>query len=295
MLAEMERELVRRFASPAERKHCETQLRTICTDYRIAKNIAYALNTGFPEFAEIAPAHDRIVSICGSSPSLKDTYRNLAGDIWACNDAGWFLIDRGIVPKYVMVWDPQPLVVDCLRRTHPDTIYLVASICDPSVFDLLKNRNVVIWHPWMGDALPMDDWLVGYEAKSRLLVGFGLAIPGFPPDEVVGTSAAVTRSMQFAPLMGYRNMELHGVDSSCENGVVHFEDLAIDKDQWRQAGHIYYRTFLSTPQMNRQIREFEPLVEALMAKDCKIQVHGPMSAAIPWIAIARGWHVNSVA
>lgn len=274
-------------------------LRTICTDYQIAKNIVYALNTGFPEFCGEVPTHDRIVSICGSAPSLKRTCRDLTGDIWACNDAGWMLLDRGVIPKYVMVWDPQPLVVDCLRRRHKDVTYLVASMCNPSVFDLLKDHNVVIWHPWMGDSLPMMDWLIGAESKSRLLVGFGLPIPGCPPDEVWGTSAAVTRSAQFAPLMGYRTMHLHGVDSSCEDGLVHAEDLHCDKTQPREPIWLgvsdlpgLKRKFLGTPQMNRQIKEFVPLMKGLHAEGCTVKVHG--SGAIPWLAMLKGWHVCNV-
>jgi hypothetical protein len=277
------------------------QLRTICTDYQIAQNIAYALNTGAPEFTEIVPAHDRTVSICGSAPSLKQTYKHLTGDIWACNDAGWFLIERGIIPRYVMVWDPQPLVVDCLRVTHPDVTYLVASMCDPSVFDHLKARGCkfIIWHPWMGNALPMIEWLIGFETKSRLLIGEGLSISGIPPETVVGTSAAVTRSAQFAPLMGYRDIHLHGIDSSCESGVVHFDDLAVDHDQLRVAVGVGVkdvpgskRPYLTTPQMRRQIKEFVPLVNSLREKGCKITVHG--SGAIPWLAMLKGWHINSV-
>lgn len=297
----MERELLRQLPPPSECPPEPIQLRTICTDYQIAQNIAYALNTGYPEFGEITPPHDRLLSICGSAPSLKQTYKPLIGDIWACNDAGWFLIDHGIVPKYVMVWDPQPLVVDCLRRTHQDSTYLVASMCDPSVFDLLNSqrRKVVIWHPWMGDALPMIEWLAGFETKSRLLIGEGLRIPGIPPDEVVGTSAAVTRSAQFAPLMGYRNLHLHGVDSSCEAGVVHFDDLDIDREQLRiptwcglSAIPATRRKFLTTPQMRRQIREFVPLMESLDSAGVKVTVHG--NGAIPWLAMLKGWHINSV-
>jgi len=297
----MERELLRQLPPPSACENTEPQLRTICTDYQIANNIVYALNTGYPEFAEELPAHDRVVSICGSGPSLRHTYRDMAGDIWACNDAGWFLIDRGIVPKYVMVWDPQPLVVDCIRRTHPDTTYLVASMCDPSVFDLLKSRDckVVIWHPWLGDALPIEEWLIGAESKSRLLIGYGLQIPDYPPDEIVGTSAAVSRSAQFAPLMGYRTLHLHGMDSSCDAGVVHFEDLAIDILQGTVGIWVGLkdmpaskRRFLTTPQMRRQIKEFIPLVRSLAAEGITVKVHG--SGAIPWLALLKGWHINNV-
>lgn len=288
-----------REAPPAPSDY-EIPLRAICNDYQIAKNIAYALNTGFPEFAEMAPAHDRVVSICGSGPSLNDTWQDLEGDVWACNDAGWFLIDKGVIPKYVMVWDPQPLVVDCLRRTHPDTTYLVASMCDPSVFDLLKSRgcNVMLWHPWMGDALPMIEWLVGFETKSRLLVGFDLQIPDHPPGELIGTSCAVTRSAQFAPLLGYRTQHWHGVDSSCEVGVLHFQDLAVDKGQLLISVDVglkaipgSQRKFVTSPQMRRQIKEFIPLVRALNKEGVKVIVHG--TGALPWLAALRGCHAHS--
>jgi hypothetical protein len=284
--------MLRRLPPLAEQQEWNMQARTICSDVVIARNIGYALHRGFPEFSEIVPAHDRTVSICGSAPSLKWTLGDLTGDIWACNDAGWFLIEHGITPKYVMVWDPQPLVIDCLRRTHPDSIYLVASMCDPLVFDMLEQRGcqVMIWHPWFGDSLPISAWLGAFNAKSSLLVGFGL--PTKDPTEVMGTSAAVTRSMQFAPMMGYRRMHVFGADSSCEAGVVHFDDLAIDKDQYREDVTIFGKTFISTPQMIRQIREFDSLMKMLIADGCKITIHG--NGAIPWIAMLRGWHVCNV-
>jgi len=296
----MERQLLAGLAAPSDCENKEPELHTICTDYQIAANIVHALNTGYPEFCEAMPVHDRTVSICGSAPSLKRTWPELSGDIWVCNDAGWMLMDRGIVPTYWMVWDPQPLVIECFRRTHQDTTYLVASMCDPGVFDLLKSRGhkVIIWHPWMGDALPIMEWLVGAESKSRLLCGFGLEIPGTPPDQVVATSAAVSRSAQMAPLFGYRDIRLHGMDSSCERGVVHFEDLRVDHGQLLIATWVSLlgmpgtrRKFVTTPQMRRQIKEFVPLVRALHAMECRVTVHG--DGAIPWLALLKGWHVNN--
>lgn len=298
--------MLRRLPPISECQQIEWNINSICSDAEIAHNVMRALETGFPEFCEQEPPNDRVVSICGSAPSLADTCKDITGDVWACNDAGWKLLDEGVVPKYWMIWDPQSPPAPgspyyCLRKLHKDTTYLVASMCSPAVFERLRDYNVIIWHPYLGDMIPMEAWLAGWESPCRQLVGFDIEVPGYDAGVGRGTSAAVTRSCQFAPLMGYRTLHLHGADSSCKEGLIHFEDLESDRNGAQQLFSVWVGTtdlplsrkpFVTTGQMYRQLEEFIPLVKSLMAEGVTVKVHG--SGAIPWLAMLKGWHVNNV-
>jgi hypothetical protein len=185
---------------------------------------------------------------------------------------------------------------------HKDTTFLVCSMCDPAVFDKLEGYKVIVWHPYLGDSVPIMDWLTGAESPCKQLVGFTMDIPSRPGKEQHGTSCAVTRSAQFAPLMGYRNLHLHGADSSCEDGKLHFTVLETD---WTAGRRLEYfgcwvgvddvpaskKPFVTTGQMFRQIEEFIPLVNALNKAGVKVKVHG--TGAIPWLAMLKGWHANN--
>ena len=270
--------------SPSKQKPWEPIPDGIVTNVRIAQNVVAAYNTGHPEFCEYGEPREEVVSICGSGPSLADTYKSLRGDIWACNDAHNFLLDHGVVPKYAMVWDPQGPEVPgcpayCFRETHPDVTYLIASMCDPAVFEKVKNNKVLIWHPDLGETVPILDWLKGCGSKARVAVG-GM------------TSGAVGRSMQFAYEMGYRKMEVHGTDGSTRNGYIHFDELECDRNQEIIDAKCFGRQFFTTPQMYRQAQEFPPLMEGLVnVNKADVRIHG--DGLIPWVAAVFGWHVNS--
>ena len=109
------------------------------TNEDIDRNIEYALTRKVRGFQELVGTKSGAVSIVGSGPSLKNTWHRIEevdGDIIACNASHQFLLERGIVPKYVMFFDADPLMLEFITP-HPNITYLVASRCPPKAFDML--------------------------------------------------------------------------------------------------------------------------------------------------------------
>ena len=204
-----------------------------------------------------------VVSIVGSGPSLRWTYKDLVGDIWACNSAHDFLIEHGIIPKYMIVWDAHPIIAKFLSKPHKDVHYLVASRCAPGVFEALKGHNVTVWHA-MGDE-ELESILTKYN-RMEPMIG--------------GGAAAVTRSMYVAGAMGYRKMHLFGVDGCYEEESTHVSGSVIDqgKINLRVCG----KWFVVAPWMAMQAGDVKTLFPQMQELGIRFVVHG--TGLIPYIA-----------
>lgn len=153
--------------------------------------------------------------------------------IVSCGSVYGYLIDRGITPKYAVIFDCGPDHARFYRQTSPDVCYLVASTCDPAVFDLLADCNVRVWHPY--DDLPEE--LYGAEPR------------------VGGGSSATLRGIALAHIMGLRELHMFGFDCSFADGIEH----AYPYDQDRPPPipvTLEGRRFLTTPALLQQSQEF---------------------------------------
>ena len=247
------------------------------TDEDIDRNIEYALTRKVIGFQDLVGKSEGAVSVVGSGPSLKDTWHRIedeGGDIIACNAAGQFLLERGIVPKYVFFFDADPLMLEFITP-HPDITYLVASRCPPKAFDMLEGCKVVMWHA-MGDNHIMDI-LVKHSRMEPLISG--------------GT-AAITRGMVLAEPMGYRTIHLWGCDSSFKDGETHIrQSTTVEKRMPIMCGD---RIFECAPWMAQQANDFKILAPALRdLYGVKIVVHG--DGLIPHIAKLEGYDVDGEA
>jgi hypothetical protein len=173
---------------------------------QLIENIKSAVGRKIEETAGQFKAHDRTISIASGGPSLEDTWPDLKGDIAAVNGSLRFLLGKGVTPWACGVLDPGKHMKDIVEQ-HPDVIYFVASVCDPSTFEHLKDCKVVIWHPWgpyLLDDLPKN--FVG-ENDINLIVS--------------GGSTMGLRWINLAYLMGFRKFHLHGMDSSFRGYQTH--------------------------------------------------------------------------
>ena len=245
------------------------------TDDDIDRNIEHALTRKVRGFQELVGKKSGAVSIVGSGPSLKDTWHRIedvGGDIIACNAANQFLLERGIVPDYVMFFDADPLMLEFITP-HEDITYLVASRCPPKAFDMLKDCNVVCWHA-AGDA-----------HIAEILTKNGRQEP-----MVAGGTAAVTRAMVLAEPMGYREVHIWGGDSSFNDaGDTHIrQSTTVEK---RMQIMCNGRVFWCAPWMAQQAEDFKILAPPLRdAYGMKIVVHG--DGLIPHLAKTLGFDVD---
>ncbi len=106
---------------------------------KISPNETYSLSLGLP-FVQTEKPHGRKLAIVGSGPSLRHHLKALKkwrGDIWAINGTVKYLHDNGIESTLVSV-DPGERH-DISRVTQAKDA-LLATICDPVLFDYFKDR-----------------------------------------------------------------------------------------------------------------------------------------------------------
>lgn len=245
------------------------------TAEQIDGNIKSALKRNYISFMEFAGRQKGAVSVVGSGPSLKKNWRRLRkfkGDIIACNAACQFLLGKGIVPKYMMCFDADPLMLEFITP-HPEIIYLLASRCPPKAFDMLEGCKVCIWHA------------AGDEHIEQLLQDAGK----FDEPMVIGGTAAITRSMVLAQTLGYKDVHLWGADSSFSNGETHIrKSTTVEK---RMMVGVAGRAFEMAPWMAQQVEDFKVLAPPLRdLYGIHFVVHG--DGIIPHVARVMGFDTD---
>lgn len=236
----------------------------------VRRNIRATLQTGYKPFNSLlSEPHDRVVSVCGFGPSFKDTYRLIEGDIWACNGAHNWLIDKGIIPKFGMFWDAAE-VVSKFVKPHKDVTYLVASRCHRSVFEALEGCNVVVWHA------------AGDECLEELLNEFNRKEP-----MLHGGTASVTRSMVVAMTMGYMRINLFGADSSYQDEHTHVLKSVVEERPLRI--RCLGEWFNSTAWLAGQVEDFRLMAPDMVSQGAKLKVYG--TGLLPHLAKSMDFEV----
>lgn len=223
----------------------------------ISRNIEHTLGLDYIPFNELLTTKSGAVAVVGSGPSLKANWQELKdfdGDIIACNAACQFLLEKGIVPQYMMCFDADPLVLEFFTP-HKEITYLIASRCVPKVFEILKGCRVVVWHA------------AGDENICSILEKHNKMEP-----MVLGGSAAVTRTMIMAIPMGYKEVHLYGGDSSFANGDTHIrQSTTVER---RMAIKCNGRVFEVAPWMTMQTKDLETLAPLIKRLNIKLFAHG---------------------
>lgn len=183
--------------------------------------------------------HSHVLHVAASGPSLADTLGELGGYIGAVNDSYQYLIDQGIIPNALCIVDPRDLSDKIEPR--PDVHYYIASQAHPKVFEKLKGCHVRIFH-----CLPTCEGLVD-----------GLMIGG-------GTTVGL-RWIHLGWILGFREIHLHGMDSSYRDGNEYFNGSS-------QKDCITFGGFRTNRQLLRQVDDFFKVKE--MLPDVKIELHG---------------------
>lgn len=146
--------------------------------------------------------HSRI-ALVGGGPSLKDTAYELIDfhDIMICGSShDWVQEHSPRTPKYCAVCDPDPVMANYLRNPHKDTTYLIASQCNPNVFEALDGYNVIQWHCWpIGAAEEEEKQFLQEHTPGWVAIGGGCTIG--------------LRAITLAIMMGYSDLHFFGFDS----------------------------------------------------------------------------------
>ena len=114
-----------------------------CEPPKFLANAALARARGLEEIRTQQSPNDRPLAIVGSGPSILDRLdelRTWPGDLWAINGAWGVLAGHGIASTFFAI-DPCPEVA---RFAQGPSAAILATRCDPTVFDAIKGRVRVI-------------------------------------------------------------------------------------------------------------------------------------------------------
>lgn len=206
-----------------------------------------------------APAHDRRAVIVCFGPSLSLTWpavaaaKNTGADVVTTSGAHRFMVDRGVVPYAHVDCDPRPNG-EHLEPLNDHVRYWLSSCVKPEFVDRVIGHNLSLWHLHNGSAseILMDEM----EPGSWMLMGGGN----------VGL-----RTMCLLYTMGYRHIDIHGMDSSfsddaqyagAHHGKRHNEMRVRCGDRW----------FATSPILVDYARQF-PTTLAMLS-GANVRLHG---------------------
>jgi len=203
-----------------------------------------AVRERLPHLAD-TPPHDGVLTVAGYGPSLADTWQEIRGPLITTSGAHNYLIERGIVPYWHVDMDPRKSKLAAIMKPHPEVTYLMASVCHPFTWALLKGHKVYVWHVLFNDETPA--WVARHDPTGMML----------SPGSAVGLAA-----IAIGRCLGFRKFECHGMDCSKRNGWRHAGPhygvkLGHEDVRWRADG----RTFISDEIMFNTAAEFMHWVE----------------------------------
>jgi hypothetical protein len=160
----------------------------------------------------------------GAGPSVTKDLNDIAilrksdtGMVMSVNGAHNWLIENGIIPSIHVLFehDLETIATSLGGPPHKDVVYYVCSQCSPNIFKELEGYNKVLWHAFCPPQ------------------GYQQAIAKYFPGEfmVSGGFATFFRSLTIATILGFRDFDLFGLDSSFEDSS-HIDGYAMaDKEQ----------------------------------------------------------------
>ena len=222
------------------------------TSEEMHTNFHATLDRGFTPINDSIGAYSGSCSIVGAGPTIKETHKELVGDVIAINSAIGYLLDEGIVPKFGLLWDGTE-VLEKLVRPHPDITYLVASRCHPKVFEKLKDCKVIVWHA--GGDHNIIEVMGRPEVVEKLKI---------PQPLILGGSAGVTRTLYVATVLGYEDIHIFGADSNYSGNETHVAGSVVPEkdcmvalgDNSEGAPSLWFRT---TPEWCAQVNEYRSI------------------------------------
>ena len=217
------------------------------------------------------PAHTGHAVIVGAGPSAVNFVEKIKGfsnqpltTFFSVNGAHQWLIERELKPKIHVLFEHD---VDTCRTSlgglpDPEVVYYVASHCSPDVFRELHGYRYILWHAF----IPLQEYQDAINTH-------------FPGEFMVaGGYATFFRTLTIAYLLGYRDFDLFGVDSSFESNS-HLDGYPTSNVEesisvWGvDPRDDTIRKFTSQGGLAFQASEFIKFCEQYH-KDIKLRVHG---------------------
>jgi hypothetical protein len=168
------------------------------------EQMAHAIKQGFSRLKKTPITNDKVFSIACYGPSLADTWHTIKRPIISVSGALHYLADRGIIPDYHVDMDPRAHKVRHINPVVKGVHYLMASVCPPETWDVLRDEKVTIWHGISGDNTL--DWVRANDPNEEVISG--------------GSSVGLA-AIQIGGMLGAQHFEIHGMDGSIRDGKRH--------------------------------------------------------------------------
>jgi SAM-dependent methyltransferase len=211
---------------------------------------------------------DLDVMILGGGPSMaqhEDEIKALRADgvkLITLNGAYNWCLERGLVPSAQIMVDARAFNARFVKPVVDECKYLIASQCDPSVFEGLPRDRTFIWHT---TAEQIEDILKEH-------------YPLYWP--VPGGSTVLLRAIPLLRMLGYKRFHLFGCDS-CLSGSEHHAYAQAENDNVPDFPVIVGgRTFRCHSWMAAQAQEMLSLIR-FMGDQIELQIHG--DGLLSWI------------
>jgi hypothetical protein len=189
--------------------------------------------------------NDKWASIVCYGPSLADTWKLIKRPIVTVSGAHDYLVRRGIVPDFHVDCDPREHKARMLQNPQAKTIYLMATVCHPKYWEVLKGRQVRLWHLINGDDLETVAWVMqNHPEGANSMIG--------------GGSSVGQRAMNVMAALGYRRFNIHGMD--CSFTTDRHAGAHLGKEQAKIFVKAGNRVFQTTRQMLQAAIEMEQFI-----------------------------------
>lgn len=211
---------------------------------------------GFPMLKKKNKFNDKWISIVCYGPSLEKTWKQIKYPVVTVSGAHDFMVNKGIVPSYHVDCDPREHKAKMLKKPHRDISYLMASVCHPEFWNVLKGKQVRLWHLINGDDMDTVEWVAKNHHEGI--------------DSMIGGGSSVgMRAMNVLSALGYRRFRFYGFDCSFVDKQYAGEHLG--KQQAKTFVRAGDRVFVTTRQLLQTAIEMEKFIET---QDAEIVFHG---------------------
>lgn len=217
-----------------------------------------SLARGYDKLKIEAP-HNKRLDLCCYGPSLADSWKEISGDTMTISGAHGFIANHYKLPDFHLECDPRNDKIPYIKPSYEQTTYLMASVCHPQMFDALEGKSVKLWHCFNNES---DESVIKDLDPGNFLLRAG--------------STAGLCAIAVAYTMGYRDVHVHGMDSS--SPVPNKRHAGDHYGKWQSTMRVTSEEdgkgewFWTTAQMISAVNEFFELPYRLPG--IKVTLHG---------------------
>lgn len=232
------------------------------TEEKMVENVRINTSKGY---TQVHPynKNDLEIMILGGGPSLLD----FKDDIIAKRREGMALITTngaynevlswGLTPSAQVVVDSRPFNKRFLEPVVPNCKYMLASQCDPSMFEGIPHEQIFIWHAALNESVE--------KVLDEAYNGEWYPVPG--------GSTVMLRTITLFRLLGYAKMHIYGFDSCLRGTQHHAYEQKENDDKQEVTVTIGDKMFTCHAWMASQAQEFIDQMK-LLSDEVELAVYG---------------------